>query len=281
MLLNTRAAPICTLFIFLSAALLTPQIIEAYPFEEDTLVLELWTELEPVVSVPDEEKSGGADSGEGAGTQSAAQQSEQTTNESSEDSYSSSRSGEDDFVDNRTSGPLDRKEAVRRVLEEARIVLSAMLYGFEVRYTPPDTEREVEEYFKVDPVAKIKEGDPRLRTLDTRTSEGRFYVRFRYNMAEHQIRRRSAWESNTIPSVTAEGTTPLYKGYRGKFDSFEEAIKQGLRAYLRPREYNKPREIVATVLFRDPPRTWITAGGYHSKVSMKLRIEEVLPYGAY
>lgn len=222
------------LFLFLIGSIVVPNLLAAYPFDEDTLVLELWTELEPVVSLPEEK-----------------------------------------------SGPLSRREAVERVLEEARIVISAMLYGFDVEYTPPDSARQVEERFQVEPVARISKGDSRLQTLDTRTSEGRFYVRFRYNMAEHQIRRRSSWQSNTIPSVTAEGTIPLYKGYTGKFESFEEAIKQGLRAYFRPREYNKPREILATVLFREPPRTRITAGGYHSKVDMKLRIKEVVPYGAY
>lgn len=178
-------------------------------------------------------------------------------------------------------GPLSQREAIDRVLEQARIVVSAMLYGYRVEYTPLDRARKVDERLEIEPIARIERGDPRLETIETRTDESRFYARFRYDLAEHQILRRSGWQSNTIPSVIARGNGALTEGYRGKFTSYEDAIKQGLRSYLRPREFNKPREIIAQVLFREPPYTRINAGGYYSKVHMKLRIQEVVPYGAY
>ncbi|MFP4619121.1 MAG: hypothetical protein ACLFMZ_09795 [Spirochaetaceae bacterium] len=172
-------------------------------------------------------------------------------------------------------------EAIRRVLEEARVVISAMLYGYEVEYTPLDRARGMEERLVVEPIAQIERGDPGLRALDTRAADGRLYVRIRYDLKDHQIRRRNSWKSNTYPSVTASGSVSLSKGPQGKLLSFEEAVKEGLRAYLRPKEYNKPREIVGKVLFLDPPYTRLDAGGYHSKVRMKLKIDEVVPYGAY
>lgn len=262
--LKPLAYTLCALFLLFPGA----GPADAYPFDEDVLVLELWTELEPAVPIsPDTgenaESSGEAPSAEGREDQEREDPNAPQGFELSEE------------------GPLGSREAVERVLEGARIVISAMLYGYQVEYTPLDRARKVEERFVLEPLARIERGDPRLRALDTRTEKGRFYARIRYDMAEHQILRRSSWSSNTIPSVIARGTAPLSEGYRGKFRSFEEAIKQGLRSYLRPREYNKPREIVAKVLFLDPPYTRIDAGGYHSKVRMKLRIEEVVPYGAY
>jgi hypothetical protein len=272
-----------------------PAPLQAYRFEDDVLVFELWAELEPVVHIP-EGVSGGAGSGEenpenGDAEDGGAiyEQEGQPYIPDREDPLaagpggraSGPDGGSDPGAGDDGSGPLTSREAVERVLEEARIVVSGMLYGYRVEYTPLDRARQVNERFVVEPIARIEKGDPRLRTLDTRIEDGRFYARFRYDMAEHQVMRRASWKSNTIPSVMAVGTVPLYEGYRGKFASFEEAIKQGLRNYLRPREYNKPREIVADVLFLEPPGTMINAGGYHAKVRMKLRIEEVVPYGAY
>ena len=240
--------------------LLIPQILSAYDFTEDTLFIELWTELEPAVELPssrlDPEQEGRAAPAE----------------ERNKPLFRTER---------RDSGPLSTRVAVERVLEEARIVISSMIYGYRVEYTPLDRAREVKERFVVEPIARIERGDPRLETVKTWTKEGRFYARFRYLLAEHQILRREGWKSNTIPSTIARGSAPLFEGYRGKYRSFEEAIKEGLRAHLRPREFNKPREIRAQVLFLEPPYTRINAGGYYSKVHMKLRIEEVVPYGAY
>ena len=222
-------------------------------FDEDVLVFELWVELEPAV-----ENYRRPDAGE--------------------DLPSIGGSG---TIGRRSYGPISEREAIERVLEEAQIVVSAMIYGYRVEYTPLDRARGVEEQFVLEAVARIERGDRRLQTMDSRRVEGRLYIRFRYDLSEDQILRRSLWGSNTIPSATATGTAPLREGYRGKFLSFEEAVKQGLRGYLRPREYNKPREIVGRVLFIEPPYTRINAGGYHSKLRMKLNLEEVLPYGAY
>jgi hypothetical protein len=178
-------------------------------------------------------------------------------------------------------GQIDRDAAIRRVLEEARMVLSGMVYGYRVRYVPLDRRRQVAEEFSMEPIARIEKGDERLRVLNTRTEKERFYVRVRYDLAEYQQRRRQMWRSNTIPDATARGTAPISEGYRGKYAAFEEGVKQALRAHLRPREFNKPREIRGEVLYLEPPAVTIDAGGYHAKVRVKIRLEEVLPYSVY
>lgn len=176
---------------------------------------------------------------------------------------------------------LNREKAIERVIEEVRMVLSGMIYGYRVRYVPQDRERQVEEEFSMEPLAQIEAGDERLQILDTRTEGERFYVQVRYDLADYQQRRRRMWRSNTIPDASGRGTAPLSEGYRGKYTAFEEGVKQALRAYLRPRELNKPREIRGRVLYLEPPSVTIDAGGYHARVRVKIRLQEVLPYSAY
>lgn len=187
----------------------------------------------------------------------------------------------DPMVDLTQSGIISRREAVRRVLEEARIVLSGMIYGYDVRYIPLDRARQVEEELEVVPRALIPAGDPALRVLDVRTKENRYYVHVRYNLADFQIARLQAWSSNTFESVEGRGTAPIQGGYQAKFESFDQAIKNAIREYLRPQIKNKPRQIEARVVLVEPPYTIIDVGGYHSKVRIKADIREVLPYSAY
>ena len=62
--------------------------------------------------------------------------------------------------------PLSTEEAQRRALEEAREILSGMVYGYRFRYTPGDRVRSIEEEFLLTPVAEIRWGDPNMRVAD-------------------------------------------------------------------------------------------------------------------
>jgi hypothetical protein len=187
----------------------------------------------------------------------------------------------DPMVAEENPGPLSQDEAIRRVLEEVRMVLSGMIYGYRVEYVPKDSERQVDEQLSMEPIARIPRGDDRLRVMNTREEDGRFYVRVRYDLADFQQRRRQMWRSNTIPDSSGRGTVPLSEGYRGKYAAFEQGVKQALRSYLRPREFNKPRSIRAEVLYLEPPYVTIDVGGYRAKVRVKIKLKEVLPYSAY
>lgn len=223
----------------------------AYPGDEDIIVAEFWTELDPITEgrqPPDE-----------SGEPEAASPVEPLIG----------------------TGVISQEEAIRRTLEEARLVLSGMIYGFEVRYTPSDRAREVEEELDIKALAKIPPGDPALRILKVRTTDNKYFVHMRYNLADFQQRRLQAWGSNTLSVAAGRGTAPLNDGYQAKFESFNQAIKNALRAYLRPRYKNKPSRIQAAVSLQEPPYTVIDAGGYHSKVRIKIDIREIQPYSAY
>jgi hypothetical protein len=187
----------------------------------------------------------------------------------------------DPVVDFSHSGIIDQETAIRRTLEEARGVLSGMIYGYDVRYVPSDNARGVEEELEITPRALIPAGDPALRVLDVRTGSNKYYVHIRYNLSDHQIQRLRAWSSNIYDSASGRGVSSLQGGYQAKFDSFHQAIKNAIREYLRVRIKNKPRLIEARVVLVMPPYTIIDAGGYHSTVRIKMDLRDVLPYSAY
>ena len=234
-------------------------VLWAYPGDEDIIVAEFWTELDPITEgLQPPNRDGGSHSARGPAAD--------------PDSPVAPLIG---------TGVISQEEAIRRTLEEARLVISGMIYGFRVSYTPSDRPRNVKEELTVEPLARIPQGDPSLRVLKVRTTDNKYFVHTRYNLAEFQQRRLQAWSSNTLEVAAGRGSAPLNDGYRAKFDSFDQAIKNALREYLRPRYKNKPSRIQAAVALQEPPYTVIDAGGFHSKVRIKIDIREVRPYSAY
>lgn len=227
-------------------------VLWAYPGDKDIIVAEFWTELDPITEGRQPDSQAG--------------------------DRNSGRSPVEPLIG---IGVISQEEAIRRTLEEARLVLSGMIYGFRVSYTPSDRSRSVEEELTVEPLAQIPPGDPSLRILKVRTTDNKYFVHMRYNLAEFQQRRLQAWGSNTLKVAAGRGSAPLNQGYRAKFDSFDQAIKNALREYLRPRYRNRPSRIQAAVALQEPPYTVIDAGGFHSKVRIKIDIREVQPYSAY
>ncbi len=235
----------------------------AYPGDIDMITAEFWTELDPIMEGSQPPEAGA---------------------EGSEEEGGWSEFGDSPpppLAPLTGSGVLSQDEAIRRTLEEARLVISGMIYGFDLRYTPSDRARNVAEELVIEPRARIPAGDQALRVLQVRTSGNKYFVHIRYDLAEHQQRRMQAWSSNTLSSAGGRGTAPLQQGYRGKFESFNQAIKNALREYLRPRYKNKPSRIQAVVALKEPPYTVIDAGGYHSRVRIKIDVREVRPYSAY
>ena len=175
----------------------------------------------------------------------------------------------------RTPVPIDR------LLEEARYVFSGMIYGFSFAYTPSDTLRSVEEQFTIEPIAQIPWGDPGLTVMDTREAEDRVFVRIRYFLNEYQDPWISMWQSNTLPTNSAFGEAPLYRGPENRIEAINQGVKQAVRNYLRQRVYNKPKSITGEVVLQAPPRIVIKAGAYRATVDVKMKFEEVRPYSSF
>jgi hypothetical protein len=184
-------------------------------------------------------------------------------------------------VTEETQYPLSKETVAKQILEEARLYISAMIYGYSFSYTPSDRSRSVEDRFELRPIAEIAWGDPGLKIIDSEKRSGRVWAKVGYNMANYQLIRRTSWSSNAIPTSVGVGNGTLLKGIEGKRLSFQESVKQAIRDHARKRVYNKPREITGEVLVWDAPSVGIGSGSYRSTVKIKLFIKELIPYTVY
>ena len=169
-------------------------------------------------------------------------------------------------------------QATRRLLEEARQVLSLMVYGCRFRYVPADNARGVREEFVLEALGEVGWGEPALRVLDTELREERLHARLEYRLSEAQARRRAAWSSNTVPSAAGTGEGDLFQGPAGKHAALEAALREAVRGHLRPRLFSRPREVRGELLLWSEPRTVVQAGRYRSTAAARLRVTQVIPY---
>lgn len=177
--------------------------------------------------------------------------------------------------------PLSEDEAIRRILEQARVIFSAMIYGYRFTYTPYDKQRGVSEYFHLESLSEIKWGDPHLKVLVSEVIEKRLYITVHYRCMEFQTSRIEAWKSLAVPAASGRGTGDYFKGYTEMKTSLENAIKEAIRNYMRKRTFNKPKEIKGEVLLLEMPDTIILAGEYITTAKIKLNIKEVIPYKVF
>jgi len=178
-------------------------------------------------------------------------------------------------------GPLDPAEAVTRLLEEARTILSGMVYGYTFAYTPSDESRRVAESFELHTRAEIPWGDPALRVADTRLEGDRLHVLIRFSLTPEQQAWREAWQSGVVPRSSGNGSGNVFLGYRERGTALTNAVKESIRNHLRPRVPNKPREVVGEALLWDVAGTYIEAGEYHTRIVTRLRVGTVTPYRVY
>ncbi len=174
--------------------------------------------------------------------------------------------------------PLSRRTAVTRLLEEARTVISSMVYGYAFVYTPSDVIHRVQEVFGLEPLAEIVWGDPGLRVRQTRVLGTRLHAVIDYALADHQQVRRDSWSSGVIPRASGVGSGNVFLGFSERRTAFENAIKEAIRAHLRPRVFNKPREVRGEVLLWDTPSTHVASGEYFTRLNVKIRITDIVPY---
>ena len=179
--------------------------------------------------------------------------------------------------------PLPRDEARRRVLEEARLVFSAMIYGFEFSYTPGDSARGVADELVLTPIAEVPWGDPGLRIVDAWVDQRRLFAKVEYDLHPFQEDRRRAWGSTAVPTAAGVGESNMFLAPppEGKRRSLEAAFREALRDHLRPIHFNKPREITGELLLWQPPAVVIRAGTYQTRVDLKLRVREIRDYGLF
>lgn len=175
----------------------------------------------------------------------------------------------------------DPEAAVLTLLEEARYVLSGMVYGFRFTYTPSDETRRVPEVFVLDAVAQIEPGDPALTVPATRLQDTRLEALFRYTLAPEQRQWRGAWSGGTVAKAGGVGTGSLFLGQSERLTALRNAVKDSIRNHLRPMVLNKPREVSGDLLLWEVGPTRAAAGTYTTRVVTRLRVRSLLPYRVF
>jgi hypothetical protein len=173
---------------------------------------------------------------------------------------------------------LTKEEAAKRILEETRVLVSAMIYGYEFTYTPPDAKRNQKEEFVLTPISDIPWGDARLKIVQADVEKKILRATVRYTLDTFQAARRAAWKSASIPSDAGRGEATVYAGYRERLVAFKKSILDAVRNYLRRIVFNKPREVRGEVLLEKSPSVVIDAGLYVFTSVVKINIREIIPY---
>jgi hypothetical protein len=184
------------------------------------------------------------------------------------------------------AGPFDFQEydeqkALRQLLEEARFVFSAMIYGFSFEYVPYDSARGIAEEFNIESVHMIPWGDSGLKLKDGRYENGRYSADISYTLSEDQLPWAASWDSNIFPEVISRGEGSFYKGFEGKIESIKNAVKQAARDYLTQRIYNKPRRITGKARLNTVPVITVDSGKYSSRTGVTLQLDGISGYEIY
>jgi hypothetical protein len=174
--------------------------------------------------------------------------------------------------------PIPVAAAEKSVLEEGRILFSAMIYGWTFTYFPGDRSRKVQESFALVPVAQVPWGSRHLSVRETTVEEARLWVRMSYALDDDESRRRSGWESNTAALSTGQGKASALQGPSAKTAALQDAVRDAIRRSLDVRYVNKPREITGEVVLWDDPQSIVRAGFYFTTAKVKLMVRELVPY---
>jgi hypothetical protein len=174
--------------------------------------------------------------------------------------------------------PITAEKAARAALEEARVLLSGMVYGWTFDYTPANGSRSVAESFTLIPIAQIPWGSPRLQVVETQTEEQRFWARASYSMDDSEAARRSSWESGTALLSEGAGSADVVKGPQAKSLAFQDAVRDAIRVALHGTYVDAPRRIIGDVILWEDPQSTVRSGMYRTIATVKVMIREVVPY---
>jgi hypothetical protein len=174
--------------------------------------------------------------------------------------------------------PIPVEVAKKNLLEEGRMLVSGMIFGWDFSYTPSDKARRVEEDFVLTPVASVPWGSPRLHVTETEVSNTRLWARISYTLDEQESHRRAAWDSNTAALSTGQGAADLQLGDAAREKALERAIRDAIRRSLDTRYLNKPREITGEVVLWDDPTMIVRSGTYTTTATVKLVVRDLIPY---
>jgi len=171
----------------------------------------------------------------------------------------------------------ERQELYTLLLQDARYQISAAIYGWRFRYQPADPANGVEEAYDIELAGEIPWGSERMQITQSWQEDSRFYIHARYLLSETDRRRWESHLSNQYSDSGGRGEGDPF-GENPRQKALEEALKQSIRNYLRPRERRRPREISGRIFLREFPLFTLKPASYSCQVLVKLDLDPLVEY---
>jgi hypothetical protein len=170
-----------------------------------------------------------------------------------------------------------QKNLYRTLLEDVQFLYSFMLYGAQFLYIPGDATDGVEDRFEWELMGELEWGDPSLKVTDLWFEGDRLYIHVRYYLSPTQAARLEAWESPVYPVSGGRGEYSFLKE-NSLPEAVKRAVRQSIRNYWQPREYNRPRELSGQVFLREFPRFRMGEGNEIASVMTRFHFDPIIKY---
>ena len=187
----------------------------------------------------------------------------------------------DPLVDDIAGTPVDGNVAVGRLLDEAQITITGMVYGFRFSYEPGDPSRRIDELFELEPFAEIVRGDPRLDVVQTWVDHDTLRARISYALDDSQTSWFNGWHSSAHVRSTGVGRVSVMGGPTVKSQALSDGVRDAVRNYARQIEFNRPARIAGAAILADAPRYGVQDGNYEALVTIYLQVDEIETFRYY
>ena len=155
---------------------------------------------------------------------------------------------------------------IARIKETVPFLVEGLVYGWKFTYVPFDKTRGVEEFFEIEPVQKLSDGQKNdggtIEYSSIWIENNRFNCWVDFTRTDHQVQVYNLWASIQNPTIQGRGFGDLSKGFEGIKEAAQDAVKNAVRDYYRNLVKNKPKEITGAVLLRKTPLLGIDSGRY-------------------
>ncbi len=163
-----------------------------------------------------------------------------------------------------------------KALVEALHFLSANVYGYTFTYRPGSRLMKNEEQFSISLKGQMLKSNVEKTVGGVKGSVYRVKLMFRPTPSA--IRWMSAFRTNTLRSVEAEGTSDFYMGWEGRNDALWEALRNLVLVAAKISLHSKPILIEGDILLEGTPEFSVGAGRYYCKIRGYVNMVNVVTY---
>ncbi|NIZ18954.1 hypothetical protein [Entomospira culicis] len=180
-----------------------------------------------------------------------------------------------EFIDSLAPEEETHFYAILSLFEEARWILSGMVYGLWFEYTPSSREHQVSEEFLLQHIELIKLGDKNMRLVSVATSGSWLGLTFEYALSSEQYRYMQQKERLGATHARGSARSELHFGFDSRKVAIEESIKNAIFLKLRTLYRTRPHRVSGELVLREPTLIDIKEGNWYAKSDIAMRVRRV------